>query len=340
MVTRHVIAAAVGAALLLGLPGALQAPPRRAGEPPPFDTWRAALIDEAVDRGFDRAFMEGTVSGLTPLPRVVELDRNQAEAPPNLDAYLAERVTADLIARGREMMITHRRVLDQIERTYGVQRQFLVAIWGAETGYGRFTGDVPVLQALATLAWQRRRAAYFRGELFGALQILRTGERERNAMIGSWAGAMGQPQFMPTSYLKYAIDVDRDGRRDIWTSVADSLGSVANYLQRFGWVEGADWGVEVAVAPVARARVEREIGTRPSGCGAIRALTEPRPLREWSALGVRVVGAEMPDAAALASFLTVGTRSFLVSRNYEAILGYNCSHRYALSVSMLADRLD
>jgi membrane-bound lytic murein transglycosylase B len=338
-VKNHVVAAAVGVAVLLALPGGMDTPARRLGEPP-FDTWRAAFIEEAVSRGLERQFVAEALGALEPLPRVLELDRAQAEAPSDLELYLADRVTPELIAQGREMLRRHGRLLKQIERAYGVQRKFLVAIWGAETGYGRFTGDVPVLQALATLAWQRRRSAYFRGELLAALQILGSGDVDPHVMLGSWAGAMGQPQFMPTSYLKYAIDLDRDGRRDIWTSAADTLGSIANYLRRFGWADGGDWGVEVVMAPTARSRIEREIETRSSGCGAVRVLTERRPVHEWFARGVRVIAADAPREVAEASLVTLGTRTFLVYGNYETILAYNCSHRYALSVSMLADRLE
>jgi membrane-bound lytic murein transglycosylase B len=332
MINRRVVV--IGVLMLLAAPALTRVP----GQQPdrPFDTWRAAFVDEAAGRGFDRRFVEDALTGVEPLPRVLTLDRAQAQRPPALDVYLAERVTPRLIERGRELMRTHSALLHQLERTFGVQPQFLVAIWGAETGFGGYTGDVPVLQALATLAWDPRRAPYFRAQLFDALRILQGGHITREAMTGSWAGAMGQPQFMPSSYLEYAVDFDRDGRRDIWTSAADTLASIAHYLQRHGWQPATGWGAEVMRDPTAR--FDGDIPGRTQGCGALRALTERRPLREWSKRGIRFPhgawGAELDGDASL---LIADTRTFLVSPNYEAILAYNCSHRYALSVALLAD---
>jgi membrane-bound lytic murein transglycosylase B len=316
-------------------------PGGRAGDPPPFETWRAALVAEAVGRGFDRRLAEEALGDLEPLPRVLRLDRTQSGTPPNLDSYLSERVTPALVAKGREMLADYEPVLGRIERAFGVQRRFLVAIWGEETGYGRYTGDVPVLQALATLAWDRRRSAYFRAEVFDALAILDGGHIARDRMTGSWAGAMGQPQFMPSSYLEYAVDFDQDGRRDIWGSVADTLASIAKYLQRYGWEPDTGWGMEVSLTADLRSRLDREIPRRTRGCGAVRILTEPHSLTDWQLRGVRGAGgAELPRRRQSASLVVLGRRAFLVSANYEAILGYNCSHRYALSVSMLADRFE
>ena len=236
-------------------------------------------------------------------------------------------------------MREHRALLGRIERWSGVPRRFVVAIWGAETGYGPYTGDVPVFQALATLAWEPRRADYFRAELFDALRIVQRGDIDLAAMRGSWAGAMGQPQFMPSSYLKYAYDFDRDGRRDIWQSIPDTLASIANYLRSFGWRNGETWGREVSVTP-APSNIDALV-PRAEGCGALRALTARRPVRAWAADGVRPAdGNSLPRSNVPASLvLTTDARRFLVYRNYEAILAYNCSHYYALSVAMLADQI-
>ena len=303
-----------------------------------FRVWLRALMDEAVDRGFDRRLVERTLTGLEPLSSVLEADRSQAGASEPLGDYLAARVTPELVAIGRELMERHRDVLTRIERRFGVPRRVLVAIWGAETGYGRYTGDVPVLRALATLAWDPRRAAYFRGELFEALRMIERGDITPPAMLGSWAGAMGQPQFMPSSYLQYGVDLDADGRRDIWTSEADTLASIANYLRAFGWRTGETWGREVDVSAAVRRHLETTAVRRTAGCQAMRSLTEPRPLSSWRAFGVRRLdGSALPRAGIEASLLTVDDRTFLVYRNYEAVLGYNCAHRYALGVAMLAD---
>jgi membrane-bound lytic murein transglycosylase B len=324
-------------AVLMFLRGGHPPPPDDAGQRA-FRVWLRAAMDEAVDQGFDRRLVERTLTGLEPLPSVLEADRTQAAVTEPLGDYLAARVTPELIAMGRELMQRHRVLLTRIERRFGVPGRFLVAIWGAETGYGRYTGDVPVLRALATLAWHPRRAEYFRGELFAALRMVERGDVIPGTMLGSWAGAMGQPQFMPSSYLEYAVDLDGDRRRDIWTSEADTLASIANYLRAFGWRTGVTWGREVEIPAAARGPTETTTPRRTEGCQAMRSLTEPRPLRSWEAVGVRALdGSPLARAAIEASLLTLDGRAFLVYRNYEAILGYNCAHRYALSVAMLAD---
>jgi membrane-bound lytic murein transglycosylase B len=238
-------------------------------------------------------------------------------------------------------MREHEAVLDRIERWFGVQRRFIVAIWGAETGYGPYSGDIPVFHALATLAWEPRRADYFRRELFDALRMVQRGHIEAEAMRGSWAGAMGQPQFMPSSYLRYAYDFDRDGRRDIWRSTADTLASIANYLRGFGWRNAETWGREVGMSASVRSRIMNTVAARPEGCSAVRALTVPRALGDWAADGVRSVnGRPLPRADIEASLvLREDMRTFLVYGNFESILAYNCSHYYALSVAMLADAI-
>jgi membrane-bound lytic murein transglycosylase B len=333
------VAVVIGVAVALG-PAGVAPSWIRPGAPPPFDTWRAALVEEAVDRGFERTFVEAALGNLQALRQVVELDRTQSQAPQPLEAYLRARVTPELEARGREVVGRHVATLDRVQNHFGVQPRFVAAIWGAETGYGEFVGSMPVLQALATLAWEPRRSAYFRGELFNALRILQTGPVTRRVMNGSWAGAMGQPQFMPSSYIEYAVDFDGDGDRDIWTSVPDTLASIANYLSRFGWRPDETWGREVVAAPATRVPAEAVVPFRTRGCGALRSLTERRPMRDWSAWGVRAVdGRPLPDDHVEASLLTLDGRTFLVQRNYETLLVYNCSHRYALSVSLLADRI-
>ena len=306
-----------------------------------FQTWLTSLIDEAEDKGFDDKLIQQTLAGLDPLPRVIQADRSQAELNPGLDRYLSTRITRPVVSRGRDLMRQHRQLLARIEREYRVQPRFIVAIWGMETRYGRITGREPIFRALATLAWEPRRATYFREELFNALTMVQRGHIEAKAMTGSWAGAMGQPQFMPSSYLKYAVDFDEDGRRDIWKSVPDALASIGNYLKGFDWQHGETWGREVRVSAPARERIAGEVKMRSEGCFAIRNMTEERDLEDWAEFGVRRDdGSPLPRADMEASLVTTGdNRSFLVYQNYEAILGYNCAHYYALSIGMLADRL-
>jgi len=215
-----------------------------------------------------------------------------------------------------------------------------VAIWGMESRYGRLTGRTPVFQALATLAWEPRRAAYFRGELFDALSMVDRGRIPPAEMTGSWAGAMGQAQFMPSNYLKYAVDFDRDGRTDIWKNTGDALASIANYLKGFGWKNDQTWGREVKVPPDARAAIAESIPRRTEGCYAIRNMTERVPIERWRTLGVtRVDGGPLPATEVPAGLVDVGERTFLVYPNYDAILGYNCAHYYALTVALLADAI-
>jgi len=330
------------AAVPLTMASAWQSPTAPApAPPPPFQVWLSDLIREAVGRGFDRGLVTRALGGLQPLPRVIQADRAQAGPSPGLEAYLSQRLTPGLIDQGRARMREQRAVLGRIERWFGVQRRFIVAIWGAETGYGPYTGAVPVFQALATLAWEPRRGDYFRRELFDALRMVQRGHIDIEAMRGSWAGAMGQPQFMPSSYLRYAYDFDRDGRRDIWRSTADTLASIANYLRSFGWRNGDTWGREVDLTAAVRSRIMNTVAARNDGCGALRLLTVPRPLGDWAADGVRLAnGRPLPRSDIEASLtLTADTRTFLVYRNYESLLAYNCSHYYALSVAMLADAI-
>ena len=314
----------------------------RGGPSQPFDVWLADLIHEASEKGFNEALLQDTLVGIEPLPRVIQADRSQAELSPGLDRYLSTRVTKTNITRGRALAQDHQTLLSRIEKEYGVQRRFVLAIWAMESRYGRITGREPIFRALATLAWEPRRASYFRGELFDALTMVQRQHIEAKTMTGSWAGAMGQTQFMPSSYLKYAVDFDKDGRRDIWTSAPDALASIANYLKGYGWNEGETWGREVTVSAAARDKIaEAEVKLRTEGCFAIRNMTERRKLSDWATWGVvRSNGKPLPTANLNASLVTTGDkRTFLVYQNYESLLGYNCAHYYALSVALLADRL-
>ena len=305
-----------------------------------FDAWLTDLTAEARTRGYEEGLLSNTLSGLEPLPRVITSDRTQAEVITTFERYMQTRVTPAMIRRGRELERQHTGILRGIERTFDVQRRFLLAIWGIETRYGRVTGNTPVFQALATLAWEPRRSAFFRGELFNALTMAQRGYIEPATMTGSWAGAMGQAQFMPSSYLKFAVDYDGDGRRDIWRSTPDALASVANYLKGFGWSGDRTWGREVRIAEAARETVAAGAANRTDGCSAMRTMTERLPLTTWQKLGVRRLdGKALPRVNVTAALVNVGERSFLVYPNYDALLQYNCAHNYALTVASLADRL-
>jgi membrane-bound lytic murein transglycosylase B len=329
----------LGVALATAIPRA-QAPAGQDEVRPPFAEFLEGLKAQALERGIRAETVEAALAGLEPSPVVVERDRTQAEAVLTIQQYVTRRLTPAFVRTAREMAVTHRQVLAAVADRYQFDSRVLVAVWGMESNFGRFSGVRPTVQSLATLAWEGRRRAFFTGELMSALQILDRGDIALDAMKGSWAGAMGQTQFMPSSYLQHAQDFDGDGRRDIWTSVPDVLASIASYLRAYGWEPNQIWGREVRV-PAGRADgLVQQVGLRETGCRAEREMTVPLPLAKWQALGVRTAaGGALPKVDREASLLRAGAASYLVYKNYEALLGYNCAHPYALAVGLLADRI-
>jgi membrane-bound lytic murein transglycosylase B len=308
---------------------------------PPFEDWLATLRADALARGISPQTVDDALGRLERLPIVVERDRTQAELVLTLDTYLKRRLTPRVVGDAKAAARAQHTVLGKASAAYGVPASVMVAIWGLESNFGRFTGTRPVIAALATLSYDTRRATLFREEIFAALRILDSGEVALAALTGSWAGAMGQVQFMPSSYLKYAVDFDGDGRRDIWASTPDVLGSIANYLKARGWVKGQRWGREVKIPAASAGRVATAVPLRMTGgCTAVREMTEARPVKAWAALGVRQKnGSALPSSDLPASLVRVDTHRFLVYANYEALLEYNCAHTYALSVALLSDKL-
>lgn len=307
--------------------------------PPPFDEWLAALRTEAAGRGIRAEILDQALAGVQPVEQILERDRSQAEFTLDLEAYLKRRLTRETVRTAQEMSSRHRTLLQRIAKQYGVNPRILVAVWGLESNFGRFAGVRPTIPTLITLAYDQRRSTMFRSELLSALEILNRGDIELDRLKGSWAGALGQPQFMPSSYLEYAQDFDGDGRRDIWLSEADVFASVAYYLQRHGWTAGGTWGREVKIPAAARAKVAA-LPHRDAGCRAERIMTDPKPISAWRRTGLRTMSsAALPAGTTRASLVQVGRRSFLLYPNYDALLGYNCAHTYALSVGLLADRL-
>jgi membrane-bound lytic murein transglycosylase B len=301
--------------------------------------WLSELRAEAVSRGIREEILDEALSGIEPVAQILERDRTQAEFVLDVDGYLKRRLTRGTIRTAQQMHQRHRTLLQRVSKQYAVPARVIVAVWGLESNFGRFAGVRPTIPTLATLAYDPRRSAFFRQELFAALEILNRGDIELARMKGSWAGAMGQPQFMPSSYLQYAQDFDEDGRRDIWTSPADVFASVAYYLQQHGWTEGWAWGREVKVRAAVRSAVEA-VPTRETGCRAQRLMSIPQPLSAWHALGVRTMSnTRLPTGQIDASLVASGARYFLAYPNYEALLRYNCAHTYALAVALLSDRL-
>jgi membrane-bound lytic murein transglycosylase B len=312
---------------LVVLLAALLALPALAAEPPPFDSWLAGLREEARAAGIGEATLDAALSGLQPIPKVIELDRRQPEGRFTFQQYNQRVLSQSRIERGRQLYREHRELLDRVAAEYGVQARFIVALWGVESSYGSYDGDFPVIAALATLAYEGRRASFFRGELLKALQILERGDIAVGEMTGSWAGAMGQSQFMPSSYHAYAVDYDGDGHRDIWTSLPDVFASIANYLAKAGWNDRYTWGRQV---------------NHPTGLnGELVGLEMAKPLPEWQALGVRRAdGADLPPVALDASLLRTDEGqgpSYLVYHNFRVLMAWNRSTYFALTVGELSD---
>ena len=324
-------------AIALALQVAVPAPP---SERPEFPAFLSQLKEQALAKGVSAATVDAALTGLEPLAVVVERDRTQAETVLTIDQYIERRLTRRFVRTAREQAAAHRRLLTQVSTKYGPPSSLLVAVWGMESNFGRFTGTRPTVQALATLAWDGRRGAFFTAELIDALQIIDKGYINLNEMKGSWAGAMGQAQFMPSSYLAHAQDFDGDGRRDIWKGLPDVFASIANYMKAYGWTDRQAWGREVKLPAGGSGRLIEKVGLRQSGCRAARELTVPVPLRQWQQLGLRTVtGAALPKVDRDASLLRAGKKSYLVYANYDVLLGYNCAHAYALAVGLLSDRI-
>jgi membrane-bound lytic murein transglycosylase B len=320
---------------LVGLTSVLRAQDAR----PSFSEFLAGVRAEAISNGISESTVDTALATVTePETKVIERDRTQAETVLPLDKYIARQLKPRFIRRAREMYQRHERVLKEVSARYGVPPGIIVAVWGIESNFGQFSGVRPTIASLATLAWDPRRSALFRRELFDALTILDHGDVELPAMRGSWAGAMGQPQFMPSSYLKWAEDFDGDGRRDIWSTPADVFASIANFLKGNGWQPGVSWGRSVVVPPEARPRIMDEIARRNGSCQARRDMSVALPLADWQRLGVRLPnGRALPKADLTASLVSGGSRSFLVYDNYDVLLEYNCAHAYAITVGLLGD---
>ena len=325
--------------LVLGL--ALATAVQQADPPPQitFEQFLAGVRSEALARGISQATIDSALTGIEPVTVVVTRDRAQPEMTQSLDDYVGQRLTARRVDTGREMAITHRELLARIEKDYGLSAPVMVAIWGVESNFGSFTGSYSTIAALATLAYDGRRQL-FRDELFEAMRIVDQGRASATDLKGSWAGAMGQPQFMPSSYLTHAVDFDGDGHANIWTSLPDVFASMANYMKNSGWTRGERWGREVRISKAAMTRIDRDVAMRTSGCRAIREMTQAEPLSTWKKLGVTLAdGKPLPVANVEASLVRGDKRYFLVYRNYQALLAYNCSHSYAVTVGLLADKI-
>jgi membrane-bound lytic murein transglycosylase B len=301
-----------------------------AGEPPSFQNWLADLREEALSKGISPNTLDKTLNNLEPIPRIIELDSNQPEFSRTLTEYLNLVVSESRVQEGREKWRTNRILLEKIAPRYGVQPRFLLALWGIETRYGRLSGKYPVIASLATLAFQGRRSSFFRKELLEALMVVDKGHMTPEAMNGSWAGAIGQFQFMPSSFRRFGVDFDGDGRIDMAQPCADAFASAANYLAKCGWKGGQTWG--------------REVQLPKSFDGKWIGLETHKSLRQWRVLGVQgMMGRKLPTKPNLTASLIQPERpdgrAFLVYHNYKVLLKWNRSQFFGLSVGLLADRL-
>ncbi len=290
-----------------------------------FAAWVDAFRASAQAQGIDEATLHAAFDDVHLLPGVVERDRAQPEFTRTVWDYLDIAVSARRVMRGQDQWLQVRVPADAAAARYGVPSAVLIAIWGIETNYGQVTGSTPVIDALATLGFDGRREAWARGELTAALRILQRGDIARAQMVGSWAGAMGQTQFMPSTFLAYAVDADGDGRCDLWNSAADVLASTANHLAAAGWRAGEPWGAEVLL---------------PAGFDLGRADGRTRQSSaQWAADGLRAAdGTALPELADAALWLPAGARgpALLTGANFRALLAYNNSTNYALAVVLLA----
>jgi membrane-bound lytic murein transglycosylase B len=294
-----------------------------------FEQWVKTFKAEAIQKGIPSSLVDQAFDGVAPVSRIIELDRKQPESRMTFGEYRKKIVSQLRIQRGRQMMAQHRELLKTIGEQYGVQPRFIVALWGIETFYGKNSGSYPIIQALATLAFDGRRSQYFRAELLNALRILQEGHTSLESMKSSWAGAMGQCQFMPSSFLRLAVDHDGDGRKDIWNTPADVFASAANYLAQSGWNGQQIWG--------RRANL-------PKGFNAQQAsLKITKSLQYWQSIGVRKMdGQDLPRAPFKASIVLPdgqGGPAYLVYDNYRVIMKWNRSTYFATSVGLLADEL-
>ena len=312
---------------------------------PTFQDWLGGVRQDALANGISETTLDKALAGLEPIPRVIELDNAQPEFTQTFQSYISARLTPKRIEFGRSQVASLRPTLDAVAKAYGVQARFIGAIWGIETNFGRVTGSYNVIASLATLGYESRRGAYFRRELIEALKILDEGHIDYSLMKGSWAGAMGQGQFMPSSFMAYAQDFDHDGRKDIWDDPGDVFASIAYYLKIHQWRRDLTWGRQVSLpAGFDVQALGLEQTEPPKSCSrALKDHTKMLPLSKWQELGVRRLdGRDLPERDVEASLVQPGGKdgpAFLTYANFRSILHYNCSNFYAIAVGMLSDAL-
>ncbi len=305
------------------------APVRVASSNARFDYWVQAFRKRALKKGISARVFDRAFKGVQYDPSVIEKDRNQSEFTKQIWDYLDTATSATRVRNGKAAYRKYRNLLARIERKYGVDRRVLLAIWGLESAYGTHMGRRNLIQSLATLSFDSQRRRFFESQLLDALKILQAGDVTAQNMTGSWAGAMGHTQFIPSSYLQFAEDFSRDGKRDIWgKDPADALASTANYLARHGWVKGQPWGIEVRLPPKfdysqTTARIKKKVSA-------------------WRAMGVKTIdGKRLPDYGLSSILLPAGAKgaAFLIFKNFHVLESYNTADAYVIAVGHLGDRI-
>lgn len=295
-----------------------------------FQRWIVRFKSKAMRQGISSTTYDRAFQGVSYNEDIIKKDRNQSEFTKQIWEYLDSAASDTRVKNGKKALRENKRVLDQIEARYGVDKEVVVAIWGLESAYGSYRGDEPLIESLATLAYDGRRGRFFESQLIAALKITQAGDVAPRRMTGSWAGAMGHTQFIPTSYLAYAVDFDGDGKRDIWSNdPTDALASTAAYLARFGWTKGQPWGVEVKL---------------PSGFNyGLTGERIKKSTSEWMALGVRdMSGKKVPNHGSASVLLPAGAQgaAFLIFDNFHVIERYNTADAYVIGVGHLSDRIE
>ncbi|WP_233999532.1 lytic murein transglycosylase [Pseudoalteromonas sp. T1lg22] len=308
-----------------------------------FDAYVSKLKGEALEKGYSQELLDTAFATIKFKPKVISADKNQPEVKETLETYLPKRVPQWKIDRARELYKKHQDTLEKIAAEYGVQARFIVALWGLESNFGRIQGGHPVISSLVTLAFDGRREALYKSQLWAALDILKEGHIDLEHFKGSWAGAMGQTQFMPTSFNAYAVDYNADGRKDIWTTEEDAFASIANYLKSVGWNDELTWGRQVKLPANFDTQAVLQRGTRTHKQWLQHWSDSERSLSQWQELGLRRMdGKDLPQRdinAALVMPDDIKGRMYLAYDNYKALMNWNRSYYFATSVGYLSDRI-
>ena len=300
-----------------------------------FAIWLSNFQQKALELGITQQTLDLSFKNIEPNKRVIELDQRQPEFTITLDEYLNNTTPKFRVNKGKKLYVENKDLLTKVSEVYGVQPRFLLALWGIETSFGQYTGSFNVIRSLATLSYDQRRREYFTGELINALKIIDQGHTSPETMDGSWAGAMGQCQFMPTSFVNYAVDFNKDGKKDIWNTIPDVLASAANYLSSTGWDNSQTWGREVIVIN----NIDESLITT-----SARKVETSKKLSHWSNSGVRNLDGTMLPDVDIDAYLVypegIDGRKFIVYENFKTILDWNRSLFFGLAVGRLSDLIE